>query len=100
MSFKLKHVLIWIVALAALTVAIVEVGHVGRINEEKSLFSYLLKSGDVNPSSDAAMSHIQNAAPYGRLVALRIAIGSAVFGVLLGVSVTPRLCASSVSRAA
>jgi hypothetical protein len=46
--------------------------------EERSLYSYLLKSGDNDATSASAHHHVAGARKYGRLLALEIACGSGV----------------------
>jgi hypothetical protein len=90
MSMPVKSVqaICVVAALGALALAAIEISYIGIAFEEKSLFSYMLKSGETNPSSEDAIAHVQGAAAYGRLVALRVALGSAVFGALAGVLAT------------
>ncbi len=64
-----------------------EVLAIGRVFEEKSLYSYLLKAGDQDPSSGGAKAHIAGMQEYGWLVATRLVVGSMLIGIAIGVIV-------------
>jgi hypothetical protein len=65
-----------------------EIMFIGEIYRDKSLYSYMLKTGDTDAGSRAALAHIHGSAAYGRKVAIRIAIGAGFFGLLAGMLIT------------
>ena len=85
-EMNLKRVVLILVAVTAMVGALAETSHVGKVFEEKSLYSYLLKTGDTNPQSASALSHIHGARMYGLTVAFRVALCSAVLGILGGLA--------------
>jgi len=78
---------ITIVAIIALLSLLIAAGYaieVGQAFEEKSINSYMLKTGDTDSNSPNAKAHIKFASYYGKTVAARIGISSAVFGAMVG----------------
>ena len=75
MAVKPSHVFAVAVAALALAFVAMAVMHIGAVFEEKSLNSYLLKSGDTDAGSPAASAHIHGMAAHGRRVAMGVALG-------------------------
>lgn len=78
-----KYLLV-LVFLMAICGAFLTARHVGGVFEEKSLNSYLLKSGDSDPDSKAAIAHTKDARAYGYRVASQLALCSGVAGMIVG----------------
>ncbi len=85
MSVRLLQVVAVILVLAAIAFAAMEIMYIGQVFEDKSLYSYMLKTGDLDAGSPAALAHIQGSAGYGRTVAIRAAVGASVFGFMAGI---------------
>ena len=88
MSAKYLKIVCVVAAMVALAFAAMEIIYIGRVFEEKSLFSYMVKTGDTDSGSSAAIAHINGAAGYGRIVAIRVALGASAFGLLVGILAT------------
>ena len=77
---------IFVLALfSAVAGAVLAGAQIGAVFEEKSRYSYLLKSGDGEPTSAAAHAHAKGVSAYGYWVAIELAFCSVVAGLLLGV---------------
>ena len=79
-------------ALAAVFVAVaigvaISVVQVGRAYEQRSLYSYLLKTGDADAASVPALKHVEGARSQGLMVAAQLATASLLLGAVLGVFV-------------
>jgi hypothetical protein len=85
-EMNLKRVVLILVAVTAMVGALAAASHVGTTFEEKTLFSYMLKTGDTNPQSASALSHIHGSRMYGLTVAFQVALCSAVLGILGGLA--------------
>lgn len=84
MSVKLLQTLFIIIAFTALIFVAMEIVYIGNVFEEKSFYSYQLKTGDTDPRSSGVITHTQGVAAYGRTIGIRVALGSAIFGLLMG----------------
>jgi hypothetical protein len=79
----MKNALLVTAAIAALLVALATARQIGNAFEEKSLWSYVAKTGDTDTRSNAAVAHVEGTKPYGYLLALELAVSSAVLGALV-----------------
>lgn len=82
MTFKIISVFALLIASIIL---INDVGNIRDAYHEKSIFSYLLKSGETNLSSAEAIEHFSAKPKYGLIVSLRVVLSSVTIGFILGV---------------
>lgn len=87
MVSKGKKALAAVFVAVAIGVAISSVVQVGRAYEQRSLYSYLLKTGDADAVSVAALKHVEGARSQGLMVAAQLVTASLLLGAVLGVFV-------------
>lgn len=75
---------------SAAALVIHDVVAIGEVYAEKSLYSYLLKSGDLDSGSAAASAHVGGVQEYGLLVGLRLVIVALLSGFILGAALGRR----------
>ena len=86
MRSNVINIVLLVLAAASMMLAVMHIAQIGEINEDKSRYSYITKTGDSNPDSKQLQDHIAGSKLYGNFVGMKVAIFSTTFGILLCVA--------------
>jgi hypothetical protein len=87
---KLSSALIILLTAAAALMVILSVSEIREAFHEKSLCSYMMKTGDENALGGPAIAHVAGAKSHGLIVALEGDVSCLLLGVIAGIEVDRR----------